>query len=118
MDKNHIIERIVKNTLDNKDRIFFLCSGNKEEIEQIFLRNMRIFRKKICEGYDITADYYLVDFYTYMMLCEDWMLLDLHNELFNNRRCDMAITKHLEEVKNDLLSNKVNLFLNKYRIGL
>lgn len=118
MDKNHIIERIVKNTLDNKDRNFFLYSGNKEEIKKVFLRNMRIFRKKICEGYDITADYYLIDFYTYMMLYEDWMLLDLHNELFNNRRCDMAITKHLEELRNDLLSNEVNLFLNKYHIGL
>jgi hypothetical protein len=118
MDKSWLTERIVKQTLDNRGKVLFLFSGNKEKMKNFFHETMRIFRKKICEGYDVSADYYLIDFYTYMMICKDWSIIELHNELLNCERCHMAITKHLKEINSDLLKNQVVTFLEKYKIGL
>jgi hypothetical protein len=118
MEKNRLIERIIKGTLDGKGKVIFLFSGNKEKIEKFFHENMRIFRKKICEGYDVSPEYYLIDFYTYMMICKGWSILELHNELFNCKRYHMAITMHLQDISSDLYRNQVMAFLEKYKIGL
>ncbi|MEG0774876.1 hypothetical protein [Clostridium sp.] len=118
MDKNHLIERIIRQTIGNKGKVTFMFSGNVENIEKFFNKTMRIFRKKIFEGYDVSPEYYLIDFYTYMMLCKGWNIVDLNNELFNCKRSYMTIIKHLEEIDNNVMSRQVNDYLDRYNIGI
>lgn len=107
MTRKEFAEVLIKQTLDNKEKVIWTFKGDKEQIINWLGCSLKVMEKKMSEGFEVPLNLYLMDFYTMKFISGNMNIINFFIEIFDSHPDTKYIRRYLNTLENEELKNKL-----------